>query len=154
MIAYFFDSSASVKRFAKESGSAWVLGLLRPSAQNWIYVSSLSLVEVTAAIARRRKGKTLDINQANKSIRRFQRSFESRFLIVEVTPQLLDKAAKIADQHELRGYDAVQLASALQSNRNRQSLGLSAIIFVSADKELNSAAVAESLLVENPNNYP
>lgn len=154
MIAYFFDSSASVKRFAKESGSNWILGLLRPSAQNWIYVSSLSLVEVTAAIARRRKGKTLDINKANKSIKRFQRSFEKRFLIVEVTPQLLDKAAEIADRYELRGYDAVQLASALQANQNRQSLGMSSIIFVSGDKELNSAALAENLVVENPNNYP
>lgn len=81
MPAYFFDSSASVKRFAKEAGSSWILGLLRPSAQNLIYVSSLSLVEVTAAIARRRKGKTINPNQANKSVRRFRRSFEERFLL-------------------------------------------------------------------------
>lgn len=154
MAAYFFDSSASVKRFAKEKGSAWIFGLLRPAARNWIYVSSLSLVEVTAALARRRKGKTLDARRAGKSIKRFQRSFEHRFLIVEITPPLLDEAAQIADRYELRGYDAVQLASALEASQNRLTLGLSPLIFVSADNELNRAAQAESLAVENPNNYP
>jgi hypothetical protein len=33
MPAYFFDSSALVKRFAQESGRAFVLSLLRPSAK-------------------------------------------------------------------------------------------------------------------------
>jgi predicted nucleic acid-binding protein len=54
----------------------------------------------------------------------------------------------------LRGYDAVQLATALETNRKRLSDGLSALVFVSADAELNNAAQAEGLEVENPNNYP
>ena len=59
----------------------------------------------------------------------------------------------IADEHELRGYDAVQLASALEANRLRQNNGLSAITFVSADNNLNSAATAEGMAVDNPNNH-
>ena len=76
------------------------------------------------------------------------------FYTFKIEIELLEKAAEIANKYELRGYDAVQLASALQANTNRQSLGLSPIIFVSADKELNSVALAENLAVENPNNYP
>jgi len=54
----------------------------------------------------------------------------------------------------LRGYDAVQLATALAANRKRLNDGLGALIFVSADDELNTAAKAEGLSVENPNDYP
>lgn len=61
---------------------------------------------------------------------------------------------QIADKHELRGYDAVQLASAIETDRLRRANGLSSIIFVSADNALNSAAQAEGLTIDNPNNYP
>ncbi len=60
---------------------------------------------------------------------------------------------QIADKYELRGYDAVQLASALEANRLRQNNSLSAITFISADNNLNSAATAEGLAVDNPNNH-
>jgi PIN domain nuclease of toxin-antitoxin system len=50
MSAYFFDSSAFVKRFAKERGSAFVIGLLRPSSMHSIYVARVTEVEVCAAL--------------------------------------------------------------------------------------------------------
>jgi uncharacterized protein len=154
MTPYFLDTSAIVKRFIKESGSIWVTGLLRHSAKNLLYVSSLSEVEVISALARRRKGLTISVSSANKSIERFQKNFEKRFLIVEANVEVLKPATVLADSHELRGYDAVQLASAIEANQNRKNNGLSELIFVSADNELNSAAQAEGLQIENPNNYP
>jgi len=51
----------------------------------------------------------------------------------------------------LRGYDAVQLATALYLHRIRQELGLSPLIFVSADENLNAVAEAKGLRAENPN---
>ena len=56
-------------------------------------------------------------------------------------------------KHGLRGYDAVQLAAVLQVRDERVALGATPIILVSADTELNAAAMAEGLLVENPNNH-
>ncbi len=53
-----------------------------------------------------------------------------------------------------RGYDAIQLATALEANEKRLQRGLSPLIIVSADSELNTASQAEGLQVENPNNYP
>ena len=60
---------------------------------------------------------------------------------------------KVAEQHELRAYDAVQLATALTLHARCQTLGLH-MILLSADAELNTAATAEGLAVENPNLYP
>jgi hypothetical protein len=60
----------------------------------------------------------------------------------------------LARAHALRGYDAVHLAAATTLNRQRLALGLGAVTLVSADAELNRAAVAEGLLVEDPNRYP
>lgn len=56
MAAYFFDSSALAKRFIRETGTAFVLSLWRPSAHHAIYAARLTEVEVCAALARRHKG--------------------------------------------------------------------------------------------------
>lgn len=58
---------------------------------------------------------------------------------------------KLAEERALRGYDAVQLATALIIQRIRQEMGLLPIIFVSVDKELNLIAEAEGLTADNPN---
>ena len=153
MSAFYFDSSGLVKRYLTETGSKWVIGLLKPSEKNTIFVARISGVEVVSAIARRRKGLSITQPNAQKTIFRFQRDFRQKFVKTNLTPQLVEEAMQIADRHELRGYDAVQLASALEANRLRQNNGLSEITFISADNNLNSAAVAEGLTVDNPNNH-
>lgn len=47
MTAYFFDSSALVKRYVRETGTTWVIGILRSPA-NSIYVAQIAEVEVAA----------------------------------------------------------------------------------------------------------
>ncbi len=71
-----------------------------------------------------------------------------------MTDTVLNEAVHLSNIHFLRAYDAVQLATALESNRKRLNKGLNPLIFVSADNELNDAAKAEGLNVENPNDYP
>ena len=154
METYFFDSSGLVKRYAKETGSKWVIDLLKPWAKNVIVLARITGVEVTSALVRRQAKLPLLTVKSAKSIYRFQRDFRKRYVKINLTPLLTENAMQIAEIHRLRGYDAVQLASALEANQNRQTLGLSPIIFVSADNDLNVAANAEGLTVENPNNYP
>ena len=153
MDAYFFDSSGLVKRYIVETGSKWIIGLLKPSTNNLIFIAPMTGVEVVSAIARRRKGLSITQPNAQKAIFRFQRDFRKKIVKTNLTPLLVEEAMLIADKHELRGYDAVQLASALEANRLRQNNGLSAITFVSADNNLNSAATVEGLTVDNPNNH-
>lgn len=154
MNAYFFDSSALVKRYIIETGSKWVIGLLKPSANNVIFIAQITGVEVTSAIARKRKGLHIAPDKAGKSIWRFQRDFQNRFYQKSLAPNIVNSAMQLADKYALRGYDAVQLASALEANNLRQISGLSAITFISADNALNAAAMTEGLAVENPNNHP
>ena len=49
---YYFDSSALVKRYISERGTAWVLGITDPGAGNIIFVARIAAVEVVSAITR------------------------------------------------------------------------------------------------------
>jgi predicted nucleic acid-binding protein len=151
---FFVDSSALVKRYVRESGTAWVRRLTRKDPANHIYIARLTTVEVTAALARRRKGGTLIPQRASTLLWRFRQHLVARYTIVEITPALLTDAAKLANTHSLRAYDAVQLAAALTLQAQGAAVGLGAITLVSADRELNTSAAAEGLAVEDPNNYP
>lgn len=60
---------------------------------------------------------------------------------------------RLAEKYCLRGYDAVQLAAAESMNTLCIANSLPQLTFVSADKELNIAAVSAGLLVENLHDY-
>ena len=53
MADFFADSSALVKRYVSEVGSAWVAGLFDPSLSNEILVAAITGVEIVAVVARR-----------------------------------------------------------------------------------------------------
>jgi hypothetical protein len=76
------------------------------------------------------------------------------YQIVELTERVVTRAMMLAETHALRGYDAVQLAAALEVNTLCVGSGLSPIIFVSADNDLNTVSASEGLVVENPNTHP
>ncbi len=154
MAAYFLDSSATVKRYIREAGTAWVTNLFRPHSFNQIFVAEITLAEVIAALARRLRGKNISVSNYNRSVARFRRTFDRKFFPVEINLPQIEKASYLAENYGLRGYDAVQLAAALTANDARMAIGAASLIFVSADNDLNNAAQAEGLTVENPNNYP
>ena len=80
----------------------------------------------------------------------FRRHLIQRYLVLELTPSLLADATRLARAHGLRAYDAVQLAAALEVNRIYQPAGHGPVTLISADRELNSAAAAEGLTVDDP----
>lgn len=149
---YFFDSSGLVKRYHKERGTAWTLQIYRPSSNNIIHISQISLVEVTSALTRRLNNQIFYVKY-QKAIKRFERDVQSRFSVFKLTDTVIFLAVNLAKSYGLRGYDAVQLAIALEVEKELISLNFSPLVFVSADNELNIAAQAEGLKVENPNNY-
>lgn len=154
MPAYYLESSALVKRYSIEKGSKFIVKLMQPSVGNRLYSVKITEVEVCAALMRKRKGLRMTTAGATKSISRFRRNFAARFVQSDVSGSILNEAIRLTDLYILRGYDAVQLAAALEANAERALRGLSSLVFISADAELNTAAQAEGLIVENPNNYP
>jgi predicted nucleic acid-binding protein len=152
--AFFCDSSAIVKRYVNETGSNFVEDLADVTNGNVILLARITQVEVAAAIARRLKGGSIATADAQKALVAFQHDLTNSYFTVEITPLLSSRAMSLATKHALRGYDAVQLAAALEANDERIANELSPLTLVSADDELNTAAQAEGLTVENPNDYP
>ena len=71
-----------------------------------------------------------------------------------MTPSLANRAMLLAEKHGLRGYDALQLAAGVEVDVRYLASGLPAVIFISADTELNVAAMAEGLTIDDPNTHP
>ena len=153
MPAYFLDSSAAAKRYMTETGSAWIRGLFSVQPPNEFYAAATTGVEVVAAITRRARGGTIRQKNAVRWCALFLADLDTDFETVNVTRDLLREAVALTQTYALRGYDALQLAAAVEINRLRIALGLTSLIFVSADKELNAAALAEGLATDDPNSH-
>lgn len=154
MAVYFFDSSAVVKRYVSETGTAWVVRLVDPRANNHIHLARITGVEVIAAITRRNREGSLAPNDAVTAIADFRYDFGTAYRIVDITPGLIASAMQLAETYVLKGYDAVQLAAALDVNAHTLTLGLPAVTLVSADGGLNKAAVTSGLTTDDPNSHP
>lgn len=154
MASYFFDSSGLVKRYVRERGTAHVFGLTDPAAGNSIHLARITAVEVIAAIARRERNGNLSAALATQLRADFRFDLDNQYRPVAITPSLLAEAMDLAESYALRGYDAVQLAAAVRVDRRPQRRGGRPLTLVSADLELNAAAIAEGLAVEDPNAHP
>jgi predicted nucleic acid-binding protein len=150
---YILDSSAVVKRYVRETGSAWMLALADPAARNALCIARITGVEVVSAIVRRQRSGDLTPTETAASLIDFETDFASQYWPVDVHLGVVSRAMTLTRKHVLRGYDAVQLAVALTVNDRRRSRGLSAATLVSADADLNAAAAAEGLAVEDPNDH-
>ncbi len=147
---YFLDSSAVIKRYVSETGSAWINALLQPAAGHQVTVAAVTGVEVIAAITRRERGGTLPAADAAQIRSQCRTDLASQYLVAQLTPSILARAMDLAELHGLRGYDALQLAAAVEVGLEAATVGLT-VTLVSADAELNAAAAAEGLDVEDPN---
>jgi uncharacterized protein len=154
MAVHFLDSSALVKRYISETGSAWIEGLFEPELGDGFFVAAVTGVEIVAAITRRARGGRISTTDATAVCRKFRDDLETEYQILEITQNVIDLGMQLAETHGLKGYDAVQLAAGLTVNRLYIASKLPPVIFVSADKELNIAAMSEGLQVENPIDHP
>ena len=154
MAVLFFDSSGLVKRYIAETGTAWVINQLRLSVANDIFIAGITGIEVASAIARRLRSGSISHSTADKSLRRFKRDFDRRFIVVDLTPKIVGQGILLAEKHGLRGYDTTQLAVGLSVKNRLAQSGIQDFTFISADRDLNIAANFEGLTIANPNNYP
>ncbi len=124
-----------------------------PATAHRLYAARITGVEVVAALARRGRAGDIAADALAATLTQFRQEFTTLYRIVEITSALLSDAMRLAESRAVRGYDAVQLAAALRVHSECTALGLSATL-VSADGDLNGAAVAEGLAVANPNTVP
>ena len=150
MAVYYLDASALVKRYVRETGSSWVASLAGARTGHQVHVAAVTGVELASAITRRRRSGSISVDLATASLEQIRRDLANVYLVVDISSRLIGDAMSLAETHGLRGYDAIQLAAALQVRARCERLAI-ALTFVSADKELNAAARAEDLAVEDPN---
>jgi predicted nucleic acid-binding protein len=136
---YFCASSAIVKCYVQEQGSGWMVALLDAAAGHHLYLACITGVEVIAA------------TDVAPPFARFRQDFAGLYRIIEITPTLVTRRMAFAETYALRGYDAMQLAAAMEVHARGDILGLPVLTLISADEDLNVAASAEGLVVENPN---
>ncbi|MGH2415129.1 MAG: type II toxin-antitoxin system VapC family toxin [Microcystaceae cyanobacterium] len=154
MAIYFIDSSALVKRYVSETGSAWVLGLFAPELNNEVFIAAIAAVEIVAAITRRARGGSISATDATAISQQFKSDLQTDYQIVEITESLINSGMTLAQTYGLRGYDAIQLAAGCAINTLCIANSLPPVTFVCADNELNTAASSEGLVIENPNSHP
>jgi len=155
MTTFFLDSSALAKRYLTEIGSAWIALLTDPVAGNSIVVADIARVEVSAAIAaRQRAAGGISRDERDALVSLLLHHFDAEYVIAPLSNLIIDQAVRLTQTHRLRGYDAVQLATALDTQVTALAVGLPALTFVAADDDLLAAARAQGLAAENPNLHP
>jgi predicted nucleic acid-binding protein len=160
---YYFDSSGLVKRYVVEVGSSWVQAITDPSAGHRIHIAQIAGVEVVAALTRRvLAGHTSKVDAAT-AIANFRHDYNHQYNPLEITEPIINNAMALAEAYALRAYDAVQLAVAVELNARivaqNTALGIPASVsptmtVISSDSELNIAAAAERLIVDDPLSHP
>ncbi len=116
--------------------------------------SHLLRVEITSAFARRLREGTVTFDEYVRIGDLFVEHRHSLYRLAPVNEAIIQRACELVVDHQLRGYDAVHLGTALNLNQQLVAAGEAALIFLSADDRLNVAASAEGLAVDNPNNHP
>lgn len=155
MTRFFLDTSAIVKRYLPETGTDWIRRLSDPATGNVIVLSELTLVEVAAALsARHRAPSGIPRRARDSALALFLRHFTDEYEVTAVSRPILDRAVALTQRHRLRGYDAVQLATALAAGDALLSAGLAGLAFVAADADLAAAARAGGLVADDPNRHP
>ena len=140
MIVYF-DTSGFLKLFVDESHAEETRNWAR--AADTVALSPVTLPEAVAAVARRHRHGDVSLATA----RRLAGDIETFWRGASVVELDEMRAAELAFEHGLTGFDAVQLAGALTT---RDIVGSEALAFSSFDKALNRSAAAEGLTVLEP----
>ena len=151
MTVCFLDSSALVKRYVEEPGSAWIRGLVEPASRNRFVIARATWVEVLSAFARRQREGSIAAQDVQQTTDAFRYDLEVQYQVVELDRSLADLAGELVTRYLLRAYDAIQLASALRLQTGLLQTGSHGLTFVSADERLLGVADAEGLAVSNPN---
>jgi predicted nucleic acid-binding protein len=149
MADHFYDTSAAVKHYRAELGTAKVDGLLADASARH-YLSTLGVVEIHSVFARLARVGQVTAAEFHRLCGRLLADIAAGlWQVVQVTPADFQQAQQLLVRHattrSLRTLDALQLAVAL---------GLHAVSpfddFVCADANLILTAGAEGLTAVNP----
>ncbi len=139
MIAYL-DSSALVKCYAMEAGSLDTIDLIGQA--DMVVTSAVTRVEVASGLARAVRMGSLSARGAHAAYADFAGEVEA-IIQVPLTDAIVTRAQGLVWEHGLRGYDAIQIASALAW---QQRIG-SRVTLATFDARLAQAAGESGIVI-------
>jgi predicted nucleic acid-binding protein len=154
---YFFDSSALVKRYVVEPGTAWVQATADPSIGHTIFIAQITRVEVVSGIKGKERNSQALVSAAAsaRAITDFLNDYLNQYEPIEVTDGIISEAVILVQRYLLSAADAIQLAVAKQIFNQLQILVPPSplappLTFVCCDQRLNFAAAQEGFPIFNP----
>ncbi len=142
MPLYFLDTSALVKRYHREVGSA-EMDRLFLHGNNSFVLSALTISEIASTFARKLREGLLSQRVVHQTLDFFSRDLLARFSVLDLERDQVDQSVSLILRHGLRAMDGLQLAACLSLAPHHPTL-------ISADHRLLEAARAERLNVLNP----
>ncbi len=139
----FFDTSAWIKYFLNENGTERIQRFIVEFSQyeeNSVAASVITYAEMIATLRRACNGRRISEEEFENLLHEFKEQWEKTD-IVGVSSELTEHSGELANDYALKGCDAFQLASALETQAD---------IFISCDNDLNDAAESCGLPVWNP----
>ncbi len=130
--ALYLDTSALIKLYVEEAGADRVEGAVERA--ELVATSVVAYAEARAALARRHRENDFTASEYQGIVSELDASWQG-YERLGVTEGLAREAGELAEEHALRGFDAVHLASALRLAQRFPSSS-----FLAFDERLTAAA--------------
>jgi len=107
-------------------------------------LGEITVAEVAASLAAKHRAPVgITQQERDNAVALFLSHCDTQYELLAISRSIIDRAVSLTQNHKLRGYDAVQLATALIANRVLITAGLSHLTPVAADDDLVVAARAK-----------
>jgi predicted nucleic acid-binding protein len=138
-MTYFFDTSALLKRYHHEPGSAKVDALLSQPQGSFV-ISSITLTEFTSAFVRKFHQRIIKRITLKHVLSQFSKDILTDFWIIDLERHHVMRSSALILKHNLRTLDALHLAVLLSLKTLKPA-------FVCADQRLLKAAQKEKITI-------
>ena len=139
--ALYLDTSALVKLFAVEAGSALVRRLIGgPTPAGVLLMSRLGYTEAAVSLARMVHFGRISAADLPKHLGALDSYWEESIQEVDLSEDVLRDARQLAQRFPLRTYDAIHLASAREARRMLRGVFEGEVRFLAFDGGLVRAA--------------
>ena len=145
MASFYFDTSALIKFYIEEEGTAQILHLAETLDGDQIVVLDVTLLESRSAVRRREREGDISGPDANRILKQIDQDASSLYLVQPLSSAVIEEAARLSDLHPLKAYDALQLAGCLVIRHS-----MPPVTFVCADVRLCKVSGLEGLTTLNP----
>ena len=146
MASVYLDTSALLKLYIEEEGADRVTHIVEDAEVGQVVILDLAKVEARSAIRRREREGDIASADADRVLQQIENDASALFLVQPSTSAVMEEAARLIDRHQLRAYDALQLAGCLVVRAGMPE----PVTLVCADARLCEVATGEGLTTLNP----